>query len=207
MPRNYNERIEVAVELKIGAAVIQYGFRSGVKKATDRTVLGQVTLGELDDDIGLVIGCNSPKPGIATKKDTDDNGDPISGSIRSFYASDAVTGLKTAGWKLSTPKSSGSIDGVVFITINGIKYGWQPPDMPAGVVKPTIDFGAEAATANDIICFGCQFPKPPRMATELTGGKSFSTFVAPSKVDDLKAAGWRRSGAAKTQSLKTGVTP
>lgn len=211
MPRNYNPRELVVVEIKPSGVTLQYGFKSGLKAETDKTALGQFSIGDITSNVGLIIGCNNPKPAKARKKNqTSSTSGTVTtttftgGSISSFVAHDAYVSAKAAQWIISAPPDLRNAQGAKYVTVNGVKYGWRSPSLPSGVTAPTEDTGVATGDGNDVLCFGCSFPKPPRMKKQLAGGNTYSSFVAPAKVDDLKTAGWESAGKALLNSAFIG---
>ena len=197
MPRNYRNRELVYVTMSESLGSLKYGFQTGLKDS-DKATFGQTAIDANTAVTGLVIGANSPKPHRATIKD-------ISGSISSWCSADKVSSLRTAGATIAPPKRRYSrttqVSKTVYVTINGVKYGWQYTT--AGVGTVTIaDVGVVDATKDDLLVFGASFPKPARFATDLVGGgedapiNSFSIFVDPSKEDNIPE-GWRGVSARK----------
>jgi hypothetical protein len=197
MPRNYNERILVAVDTKIKTTMIKYGFKTGIKTEADRVLLGQVEVAALPTATGLVLGCNNPKPNKATKKDTITASGVTTytgGSKTSFIATAKIEDALFEGWLVKGAPEPRNPIGAKYVTINGIKYGWNPQTLPSGVTAPAGDTGVKDGDVNDVLCFGCQFPKPARMKTTFGVGNSYSSFVDPDKINGLRTSGWDRAG-------------
>lgn len=186
MPRNYNPSASVYVSMAVGAASYKYGFRCRLD-SSHYEALGITLLNTLDSPVGIVFGCNSPKPFRATKKST-------TGTESSFISTANITTAKAAGWKVQSSRVRGNrLAGKAvsyYVTINGIKYGYYLTKMPGDTPFPSLTAtGATAAGADDALFYGCSFPKPPKGRLDVSG-KGFSTFIAPTKIEDAAAADW-----------------
>ncbi len=188
MARRRGETIECYVDLN---GKLDYGFRTNKDiHESYKAELGQTTYA---GKIGVVFGCNSPKPSRATKEFA-------SGSISSFCSTDKISSLKKADWVVTR---KGSIRGIkttgktrtVYVDMpGGWKYAWNITKEEADLSG---DLGFELAdggVAGDL-SWGVQYPKPPR-ATKREAGSSTSTFIAPkaSVIDAAVGKGWSISG-------------
>lgn len=171
-------RVPVHV-LPYTGADIAYGFLTNAS-AGDRTTLGHNPVTGVVAK--LVFGCNKPKPGRASK-----------GGTNSFYDISKATALRTAKWRLTSPKvsqpSSSGRSKSVYVTIDGVKYGWKVPSTTyAALAADRAALGIIDATSTmKDVAFGCRQPKPPRARREVTTGtganqtvESYSTFYDPS---------------------------
>jgi hypothetical protein len=194
---------------------LKYGFRCRIKESyfDDLGIIKINPSGTGFSIQGLAIGVNSPKPPRATKI-------TVTGTETSFCDEAKIPTLLADDWEIKGAKIRGISDSsfakAVYVTINGIKYAWMsaeapinPPGYATADIKPVGD--------NDLVVIGASFPKPPRMKVNLketTGAPgsettsklgTFSTFVDPTKVDDLTSLGWRLTARAKNtvQDLQT----
>lgn len=185
MPRNTDARSLVWVKVSEVMASLKYGFRSGLESG-QRANLGQTAVAATDLQ-NLVIGANRPKPARASRKRT-------TGYDGSYCSYDKIALLKQAGWSITPGKGprlarATTLSTPVYVTINGIKYGWQSPASNMPVTINSIGVRNVGPTDTDII-YGCEFPKPPRMKqiNEQTGD-SYSSFADPANIDN--APGWQ----------------
>lgn len=200
MPRNYNDAALVFVPM----GTLKYVFRSRLKD-TLRNNLGQVLIeAALTDITGVIVGANAPKPPKATKKI------PEFGTVSSFCDGTKGAELKRDGWKVrgsKYPQYSINLleqakDSVTYVlTLNGVKYAFNSTPISESVIFPGLGgilSEATAANENDQLVWGAEFPKPPKMKLTNSAGKSFSTFIDPSKVDDAKTLGAYVKGGLTT---------
>lgn len=194
MPRNFNDGSYRCVNIK-GYAGLNYGFMSRTD-AANYPILGQAIINS--STTGLVIGCNSPKPGRATKKRA------TGGRESGFYSNGAVdktADLKAAGWKLTTGRrrypGNSKVSKALYVEIGGVNYAWNctlPTDgLPAAYLEAA---GAAEIPADKLVVWGCDYPKPAVIATEIAPGKVFSSFCSPAKIDTLPD-GWEVRLSAK----------
>lgn len=186
---------------------LKYGFRCRIKESyfDDLGIIKINPSGTGFSLQGLAFGVNSPKPPRATKT-------TVTGTETSFCDEAKIGTLLAADWDIKGAKIRGIGDSsfakAVYVTINGLKYAWMsaetpvnPPGFATADIKPV--------AANDLVIIGASFPKPPRMKVNLksTGGDAanpttsklgvYSTFVDPTKVDDLTSVGWKLAARAK----------
>ena len=182
----------------------KYGFRTNVKAATG-TSCGHADVNFASLPADLVFGCNTPKPGRASRL----NGDEYEGS---FFDYTKYAALKAEGWRTSKPFTripkitTRSV--TVFVSTNStasatgtIKYGWAMQISLYTKIEAELDaLGIELATAGaQNIIFGAQEPKPPRVSKVVVGDggvDNLSTFCAPAKLDSLPA-GWATAGSSR----------
>jgi hypothetical protein len=197
MARNYNDATLVTVGVS-GFTGLQYGFRSRLKSSL-RDDLGQVLISSTTSLQGLVIGVNSPKPTRATKEFA-------TGSESSFADPTKFTTLRTAGWTLTRSKAiqqggNTANSTVYYLTVNGIKYAFRSANTPTGLtgVPDRTAIGLKQPTENDKdLVFGASFPKPPRFKKKLDTGKTFSTWIDPSKTGSAVGQGGKAGGGNYT---------
>ena len=196
MSNKYNKRTLVQVNPFVNSGIL-YGFNSAAD-ASQRTQLGQTEVDLSTPPPGLVIGANAPKPGRASKV--------FATTITSsFYDIAQVATLKTADWRIVSkptirrgkpqPKAK-----AVVITVNQVKYAWNMPNETYNAIGASdrAALGISDADSNDKnLVWGASYPKLARASTFVTGGAGggniVSTFVDPTKVDNLPA-GWGTSG-------------
>lgn len=185
MARNTNPRKLVWVKVSEAFPNLKYGFRSGVEESF-RGQLGQTVVAAADLQ-NLVVGANRPKPARASKK-------RATGYEGSFCSYDQIATLKQNGFSITPGKGprlakATTLSKPVYVTVNGIKYGWMSPVSTMPVTVGSIGVKDVGGTDTDIL-YGCEFPKPPRMKfINDTTGDSFSSFADPSNVDQAPA-GW-----------------
>lgn len=169
---------------------IKYGFNTNIDQAQS-TQLGQVGVNTFAS--GFVLGANAPKPARARKRFA-------SGVVSSFISAGSVTAARTAGWSVgkgSYRAGGSSAKGkVVYVTIAGIKYGWNMPNTTAQRIGGALaQLGIrEGRTTDKDIVFGASYPVPPKAsrAVASSGGSStLTTFYDPTVV---LPAGWRAAG-------------
>lgn len=169
--------------VKVTTAGIEYGFLTTEIEA----VLGHAEVTTVPNT-GYVFGANSPKPARATKD--------VSGGTRSSWVGDGqIAAARAADWTVTNVfrrvATSTARSKAVFVTIGGIKYGWQMPiSTYNGLAADRTVLGIEDATANDLLVFGASYPKPPRVVKKVAAGQSsprttYSTFVDPAALDNL----------------------
>jgi len=181
---------------------VKYGFYTN-NPATDRTALGHIKIEPTTFDnppTGLAMGCSFPKPFRASKR--------IALRFTSSYVDKAkVNAAKLAGYRIAKAKArtklilagDGKFVKSVYVAIRGIKYGWNIPKVTetnAGSLGLLKVIDATAADRDDL-CFGSNFPNPPR-AQKVTGTdaaiKTISTFYDPTVT---AATGWELLGGGK----------
>lgn len=180
---------------------VKYGFFTNIP-ASYGTVLGHTPIAETqyaDPPQGLVIGCSFPKPRRASKRDTNRY-------VSSFVAKTKIDDARKAGYRVTPSRArsriiltASSLVESVYVTIRGIKYGWNIPKVTETNAGSLAALGVVKATAGDRdeLCFGANFPKPPRATKTVISGsdiKTITTFYDPSKTD---ATGWTLAGGAK----------
>jgi hypothetical protein len=161
--------------------------------------LGQVAVDLNQPPAGLIVGANAPKPGRASKVYT--------ATISSgFYDIAQIPALKAADWKIvSRPfirrGKPTKLAQAVVINHQGIKYAWMMPKETYNSIGQgnLTALGITNTDQNDKnLVWGAAFPKLPRASfIDNTGSggvnKTLSTFVDPTKVDDLPP-GWAVTG-------------
>jgi hypothetical protein len=167
---------------------IKYGFFTNIPTA-NRTDLGQIAIPEssfADPPDKLVIGCSFPKPRRASRRE----------NLRytsSFVARDRLDEARKKGYRVSPSKGNSKINLAasslvqsVYVVIRGIKYGWNMPKVTETNAGSLAELGVIKAVAGDRdeLCFGCNFPKPPKASlVKVTGDdiKTITTFYDPGK--------------------------
>ncbi len=183
----------VSVTLAAPYAGLKYCWRrpESVSDA-DGAVLGHQAVDVTTPVANLAFGVNYPKPRKATRVRS-------TGYTSSFVAPSALVTATAAGWDISKAKSKGrksntSLQVVVYVTVNGLKYAWGMSRRAWAKVKANAPkFGIREATDADTdLIFGAQFPKPPRVASSITSGRGDSakslkvtTFCDPSNLDQI----------------------
>ena len=178
----YGVRTPVYVVMGAEATVIAYGFNTNMD-ASDQAALGHQALDYASPPAKLVLGANRPKPGRATKSS-------VTESNSSFYAAANAAALRTAGWKLTFPKTragkgaNGRLTKEYYVTINGIKYAWALSNKVAtelGGDAVLTQIGLKLTDPNEAdYVFGARFPKPPRAVLTKLGNEGLvraSTFM------------------------------
>lgn len=200
MPRNYEESRLVYVTIE-GYPTLLYTFKTRVRSATS-TDLGHtgVQIGNISSAQGYVVGAQSPKPPRASRRTE-------TGIEGSFVDKDSVTTAKQNGYQLSKGRvrrgANTAFTRVKYININGIKYAWNSPTSsqePGDVASA----GVRDATPDDVLVFGADFPKPPRLKKEVANGSYYSTFADPNDLDTAIENGWipANEGLYTTPQLK-----
>jgi len=198
MPRNYTKGTPAFVVIKHGEGTnVKYGFKCRLQKEGNYLELGITKSPTIDAAFlqDFVLGCNSPKPNRATKRETTDT----HGYESSFISTANIADAKKKGWKIARSKvpqapSNTTLSHTCYVTLNGIKYAWQAAKVPAGVTVAYDAIGVKivAAGAKESgLIWGATFPKPPRAEIEIKIGESisnFSTFADPAKFP--LPAGW-----------------
>lgn len=177
---------------------VKYGFPTNVPGTTS-SALGHKDITDLADPPDkLVVGCSFPKPRRASKTVRGSGGRCYS----SFVSEAKVIAVKNDGWRVTKTKAvaniklasdSQSLVQTVYVTIRGIKYAWNQPkvtetNLTEGKTSlSAIGVKKAAAGDRDELCFGANFPKPPRASFIVTGKdkekdgpKIISTFYDPS---------------------------
>ncbi|NEO34279.1 MAG: hypothetical protein F6K36_28525 [Symploca sp. SIO3C6] len=194
MARRRGERTEVYVEMTFpgSSEKLKYGFLCTESFHTKyKSELGQVSY---NGAVGVVFGCNSPKPFRASKEETD--GDLVS----SFCADAKIKSLRSAGWIISRTrkirgiKTSGRSVTVYVDMPGGYKYAYnlnKAETTNASVLGLTLANGSE----KDLV-WGSE-PKPPR-ASKRTAQGQVSTFISPkqSVITAASNAGWTISAVS-----------
>jgi len=178
----YGVRTPVYVVMGAEATVIAYGFNTNMD-ASDQAALGHQALDYASPPAKLVLGANRPKPGRATKSS-------VTESNSSFYSANNAAALRTAGWKLTFPKTragkggNGRLTKEYYVTINGIKYAWALSNKVAtelGGDAVLTQIGLKLTDPNEAdYVFGARFPKPPRAVLTKLGNEGLvraSTFM------------------------------
>lgn len=205
MARNYNNGRLVTVTIA-GFPNLQYGFKTRAKTTTS-TELGHTAIDPVGiaSITGIVLGANAPKPPRASKRTE-------TGIESSFVDKGKIAEARNNGYQVARGRvrrgGKTKFAQVKYVTINGINYAWAQPNIatpPPGLDQADLKDPDE----NTKLVFGAKFPKPPRMKIEIAGGEGesggvFSTFVDPTKVDNLVKAGWSPAddGAYKTEDFK-----
>ena len=169
---------------------LHYAFKTSIKE-TESTALGHTALTANAPLSGIIYRANAPKPPKATKRLADGS------TSTSFIDDGAFLTAIAAGWNLIPSTRSGGRrrktrrTTLVYVTINGIKYGWNIRDTLYNKGKSSWDaLGLKAATQNDHVVFGASFPKPPVVKLFVSQGDeevSLSTFFDPSNESSLSA--------------------
>lgn len=191
----YGTRSEVYV-VPHANSVVKYGFLTSVRNTT-QTELGQVAVDRANLPAGLVFGANAPKPGRASKM-------TATGSESSFYDIGKAGALKNDGWRLSFPTirrgKTGRRSVCVYVTMGTIKYAWmQNRETHTLIAADLGGLGIELGTSDDRdLVWGARYPQPPRGYKTGADNRTISTFIDPSKADNLPA-GWAGSGREEVQ--------
>lgn len=186
MGRVFGKGTVCYVEMKNGA---KYVFRSKLKSGL-RNDFGQVVVTDFNS-LGVtkvVYAPQWPKPRRGTVEDTAEN------SETSFVADAKLIGFPgttNRGSKFKTIAIDQPRQRLVYVTINGIKYGWYLNKSIADGALSAL--GIEKATANDLkdIFIGCDFPKPPKVKNMKNKEKRWATFCDPSKLGSLSLPDWK----------------
>lgn len=191
----YGDRPLVAVKLGVAnntgtTDVGMYGFRSPID-ATEGATLGHTPAISAGAFIAkLIITPRKPRPVRVTRKDS-------TYSVSSFCAYDQVAAAGAAGWKqtespkFEAPRGKKAVD-PYYVEVRGIKYGFYSPKAKIAKIQGDLAaLGVVAATSTDRdICWGANFPIPPRVAKSVagvggSGVDTVSTFCDPLRVDAL----------------------
>jgi hypothetical protein len=176
----------VSVELAAPYSTVKYVFYTPIKES-ESTALGHAAVTAETAVAKLIFKANYPKPRRAFKQFA-------THSTQSFISESSIATASTAGWDISKSKSNGRKSNgrfsvVVYVTLNGIKYGWSIRKVIwAKISGSAKTYGIVEAKPTDNLVFGASFPKPPRViATVVTGEETskHGTFYDPSKKDSL----------------------
>lgn len=200
----YGDRPLVAVKLGVAnnnayTEVGMYGFRSPID-STEGATLGHTQAVSAGVFIAkLIITPRRPRP-VRLQRKADNY------SVSSFCAYDQLAAAAAAGWKqvespkFETPRGKKAVD-PYYVEIRGIKYGFYAPKIKIGKIQA--DLGALGVNPADStmrdICWGAEFPIPPRVAKSIpgTGGSgvdTISSFCDPLKLDALPNGYFLQSG-------------
>ena len=170
-------------------AGIHYAFRT-ILDASYGSILGHKALTALEPVGGLIFKANAPKPARATKEFA-------TGIHSSFIDDGAYSSASAAGWSITPSKISGSratntrFAQVVYITVNGIKYGWSIRKSLYRKIQSSLNaLGVKPALPTDNLVFGASFPKPPIVKIKITQGAEVVTAMSyfdPSNKGSLAA--------------------
>ncbi|PIG90820.1 hypothetical protein [Gloeocapsopsis sp. IPPAS B-1203] len=205
----YKSKDLVYVNIKIpdpeggdGAVGLKYGFFTNIP-AGNRSDLGQVAIPPTDyadPPTALIIGASFPKPRRASRRETQR-------FTSSFVGVDKIASAKVAGYRIGKTKARSKLKvagsgsyfvETVYVTIRGIKYGWNIPKVSKAHIggdAAALGIRNAAASDRDELCFGANFPKPPRAnksATVSNEVQTYSTFYDPST--ESLPSGWQPSG-------------
>jgi hypothetical protein len=169
-------------------STIKYGFSTKADTA-EQSTLGHTLIVRGTVTTGLVIGANNIKPARASK-----NKLPIGTSAFVDYEkrADAIAD----GWKITpgknTQRRSTHKTKAVYATINGVKVGYQLPELIGSTTLSTLGL-IEAGPTDFDIFYGCSVPKAPRARTIYSTGASGSsvydpTVTLPAEWDTFQAA-------------------
>lgn len=188
----YGTRKTVWVALPTFGA-LKYGFRTNVDADTS-TALGHTEIAGGTYPAGFALGVNMPKPPRASK-----TSDATGITESSWCAPASVATARVAGWTVRSGKlrigQSGKRSKTCYIIVDGVKFAWRMPNYQHTLINANFaDLGIYAATnADDELVFGASYPKLPRASAIITGQGRVSTFVDPTKLDNLPA-GWTGVG-------------
>lgn len=168
---------------------IKYGFKTNVDQSFS-ALCGHIPLAT-GSVPGIVFGANAPKPGRATRRRD-------SGIIDSTYYSWAtLTTLRsTANVSYTSPRRRVSNrqnrrSRPVKVQIASIDYAWNMPlrtfnDLGGALTQ----LGVEPVTSSDTnLVWGASKPKPPVASFMTTSGRTRTTFISPTRVNNLPE-GW-----------------
>ena len=163
---------------------IFYGFGSKCSSG-DQNTLGHVDIAPSTDYTKLVIYPNNCKPHTATKKGS-------TGSNSGYIDVGKIAAAQQAGWKIKwgyppRRRRAKGQNKSIKIGIGTVKYGYIRASDTLNDMLNT--FGHGTPDGNDILWYGCQFPRPPRVARQNASGQSVSSYCDPTKVDDNIQAG------------------
>lgn len=180
---------------------LKYGFFTNVPQL-DQTALGHIAIpvaNYADPPNALVVGCSFPKPRRASKRHAQR-------FTSSFVGKSKLVSAKKDGYRISPSKGNSKINlnatafvRSVYVVMRGVKYGWNIPKVTLTNAGDLAGLGVINAVADDRdeLCFGANFPKPPRAEfTKVDGDdiKIISTFYDPSKALPDK---WTPKGKGK----------
>ncbi len=197
----YDKKFWVYVDITIPTATnsntpgeaVKYGFSTNFPE-TKGTELGHTKITDLaKPPQKLVVGCSFPKPRRASLRVSTTGARYYS----SFIAQSKINAAKNKGWRVQRTKTvskiilasnSASFVQTVYVTIEGIKYAWNIPKVTfKNIDKDASAIGLKEATTGDRdeLCFGANFPVPPRATKVIPGSgedgpKYISTFYDPS---------------------------
>jgi hypothetical protein len=177
----------------------KYFFRSRLKSSL-RDIFGQVAVTDWNsvDVQKAVVAPQFPKPRIGTVQDATEG-------LENSYVANPLPpkfdGSTKRGSKYKSLVLKGRRQRLVYVTINGIKYGWylneSIPDSALGTL------GIKLATENDTdILLSPDFPKPPRVKNISNKVKKWTTFCDPSVIDTLNS----EANASKWQIIDQGLS-
>ncbi|HEY9853324.1 MAG TPA: hypothetical protein V6D28_27880 [Leptolyngbyaceae cyanobacterium] len=163
---------------------VLYGFESRTASG-DQAELGQANIDIAADFNKLVIYPNNCRPHTATKKGT-------AGSSSGYIDESKISTAQQAGWKIKWgyPPRRRRAKGTnknIKIDVNTINYAYIRASDP--LYDQLANCGHETPDSNDILWYGCQFPRPPKVSVIDAQGRSVSSFCQPSKVDEVVSAG------------------
>lgn len=183
-----------ATEGNEGTVGLLYGFFTNIPPS-NRTELGHVAITPAqyaDPPQGLVMGCSFPKPRRAGKRETNRY-------TSSYVSQEKIAAAKKAGYRVSPSRGNSKINlsaasfvQTVYVSMRGVKYGWNIPKVTLTNAGDLTGLGVTNAVAGDRdeLCFGANFPKPPQASIIKANGdeiKVVRTFYDPSK---NLPAGW-----------------
>jgi hypothetical protein len=170
---------------------VRYAFRtSKTVSEGDSTVLGHQALTGADTIANLIFKAQTPKPARASRR-------RATGYTSSFVSATATVSAANAGWQITPSRRDGGrrritqFTVVVYVTLNGIKYGWNIRKSLFQKIKGSLTaLGVQVATPQDDIVFGASFPKPPKVTISVPQGADIltsSSFYDPSREESLSA--------------------
>lgn len=157
---------------------VKYLFRSRLK-ASLRNDYGQVVVNDFAT-VGVnqvVVAPQFPRPRVGTVIDAVEGYENsyISNPPPASFEGSSKRGSKYKGLALNQVRQR-----LVYVTINGIKYGWylnkSVPDGALGTLGISIATEADL----DTIFLSPDFPKPPRVKQVSNATKNWTTFYDPS---------------------------
>lgn len=180
----------VAIVDPYAGSSIKYGFKTNVDSSF-ASLCGHLPLSASGTVPGIVFGANAPKPGRATRRRD-------SGIVDSTYYSWAVlsTIRATAGVSYTSPRRRVSNrqnrrSRPVKTRIESIDYAWNMPlrtfnDLGGALAQ----LGVEPVTASDTnLVWGASKPKPPVASFMTNAGRTRTTFISPTRINNLPE-GW-----------------
>lgn len=163
-----------------------YGFESRTKSG-DQATLGQEPIDVNADYTKLVIYPNNCQPSSASKKSS-------AGSSGGLIAHAKILPAIAAGWTVKEGKAPIRYHPTgqnkhIKISMGTVKYAYvRAQDTLSDILN---GHGHATPDSNDLLWYGCQFPKPPSVQVKNSQGKIASSLCDPTKVDNLVAAGGR----------------